>query len=148
MNLHTLYQTSSDWDTWAKKIAAIDWQAGAHLAKLMTTTKFADWECVIVAVDDDQLVGCCALLAQDIVEETGVKPFISTVYVRPDYRGLHISQQLVIRAERAAEEAHFKATYIATAEVGLYEKLGYDEFDRKPDIFGREMRLLVRGLSE
>lgn len=148
MHLHTLTQESPDWAYWAKEIASIDWAAGAYLAKKMTTTKFLPWERVIVAEDGDRLVGCCALLAKDIVENTSATPFISTVYVVPDYRGHHISQQLVIRAEREAEAAHFKSTFIATEHMGLYEKLGYSEFTREPDIFGREMRLLARSFPK
>lgn len=142
MKLTTIHQTSPDWQAWAAQIGAIDWKAGAYLAKRMTTTTFEPWECVIIATDHDKFVGCCAVLSKDIVEDVYFTPYISTVYVDPAYRGKHISYQLVLQGEEEIKHTDYRSAYIVTEHVGLYEGIGYSEFDRKTDIFGREMRLM------
>ncbi|WP_143462328.1 GNAT family N-acetyltransferase [Levilactobacillus enshiensis] len=142
ITFHALKPGDTLWPTAAEKINAIDWPAGSHLAQLMLTANWQSWERVIYATTGDDLVGCCALLATDIVPNTPDTPFISTVYVAPAYRQRGVSLKLVTQAEDAAREAGFLGAYIVTRHVGLYEHLAYQLVDQQNDQFGRLNRIL------
>lgn len=143
---HLLTPHSPAWATAASQIGAIDWPAGGHLAQLMQTATWQPWERVVYATDNGQLVGCCALMAEDIVPDTPYSPFVSTVYVNPDYRGQGISLHLVQQAEAAAQAAGIDSLYIVTRHVGLYEHLDYELIDQRNDQFGRLNRILYKQL--
>ncbi|WP_261810629.1 GNAT family N-acetyltransferase [Levilactobacillus humaensis] len=146
ITLQTLTPVSPDWTTAAAQIGAIPWSAGPHLSKVMTTADWQPWERVVYATDGDHLVGCCALLANDIVPDTDYTPFISTVYVDPTYRQRGISLKLVRTAEQAAVAANITGLYIVTRHVGLYEHLDYRLVDQQNDRFGRPSRILYKAL--
>lgn len=148
ITLKTLTPASSLWTTAATQIGAISWSAGPHLAQVMTTAGWQPWERVIYATDGDRFVGCCALLANDIVPATDYTPFISTVYVDPAYRQRGISLKLVQTAEQAAIAANITGLYIVTRHVGLYEHLDYRLIDQQNDQFGRPSRILYKALDE
>lgn len=144
---HLLTPHSATWLAAAEQIGAIDWPAGAHLAKRMKTATWQPWERVVYATDGDKMAGFCALLATDIVPDTPYSPFVSSVYVSPDDRGQGISLRLVQQAEAAAQAAGIDGLYIVTRHVGLYEHLDYELVDRREDQFGRLNRILYKKIS-
>lgn len=144
---HLLTPHSPEWSSAATQIGAIDWPAGAHLAKLMQTATWQPWERVIYATDGAKMAGFCALLAEDIVPDTPYTPFVSSVYVNPANRGQGISLRLVQEAEKAAQAADIDGLYIVTRHVGLYEHLDYELVDRRNDRFGRLNRILYKSLN-
>jgi len=142
---HVLIPTSPLWPQATTQIGAIDWPAGPHLAQRMQMPAiWQPFERVIYATVDDQLAGFCALLAEDIVPDTPYSPFVSSVYVAPNYRHQGISLRLVQQAETAAEAADIDGLYIVTRHVGLYEHLDYTLVDRREDQFGRLNRILYK----
>jgi len=145
---HTLTTASPLWSQATTQVAAIDWPAGPHLAKRMRTPAvWQSFERVIYATAGDQLAGFCALLAEDIVPNTTYSPFVSAVYVAPDYRHQGLSLRLVQQAEKAAEESDIDGLYIVTRHVGLYEHLNYALVDRREDQFGRLNHVLYKAFT-
>lgn len=145
---HTLTPNSPLWSQATTQIGAIDWPAGPHLAKRMQTPAvWQPFERVIYAMAGEQLAGFCALLAEDIVPDTPYSPFVSSVYVAPDYRHQGISLRLVQQAERAAQVTDITGLYIVTRHVGLYEHLNYALVDRREDQFGRLNRVLYKNFT-
>ncbi len=142
-----LDKSSSQITQFAKLIQEVSWGAGKYLANIMINNQLSDFERVIVLTNQNELVGFAALLKEDIVKDTGLTPFISTVFVAEKYRGKKLSQKLVSDLETIARQAGFSTVYIATAHIGLYEKIGYQHFDDKLDIMGRPMRLLKKQLT-
>lgn len=147
MQEYVLDQTDDLWQSFAHQIDKVSWNAGAFLAKRMLNDQFSDWERVIVLTDEDQLVGFCAVVKEDVVEGTGLAPFIGFVFVNEQYRGHHLSQRLVRDAESQIAKIGFHQAYIVTAHVGLYEKLGYQQIDTQTNIFGRPMRVLAKKIA-
>lgn len=87
---------------------------------------------VLLAYDGEQAVGCACL-----------KPFgedsmlVKRVFVRPEYRGHHISRELLVRLSERAKELGCKTLLLQTrAEcqiaVKLYESLGYVQIPNFP----------------
>lgn len=126
----------------------IPWSGGPFLAakieKGLTKT-----ERVIVFLDDqDKFASFASLLDEDFVENTGKTPFISTVYVDPNYRGHNLSFQMVTILEQEAKKLGFDTTYIATGHIGLYEHLNYEQIDTGTTVSGRVVRILAKKLTK
>lgn len=86
-------------------MTAVEWKAGAYLAKRLETGQLDALEQVIVMTDNqDNLMEFAALVQEDIVEKPSHGPFLITVYVAPDYRGQGLSLELVDRITELARE--------------------------------------------
>ncbi|KRN02643.1 hypothetical protein FD13_GL001633 [Levilactobacillus senmaizukei DSM 21775 = NBRC 103853] len=147
--LKTQIMTPADplWNMAAEQIGAIEWPAGAALKQHMLAGSWQPFERVIYMTDGATLVGFCGVTAEDVVRDVTYTPFISTVYVNPEYRHRGLSLTLVRTAEKVAVEAHINGIYIVTQHVGLYEHLDFQMIDQKPDRFGRTMRVLYKKLA-
>ncbi|QKG78415.1 GNAT family N-acetyltransferase [Streptococcus canis] len=150
-NVEKVYQLSRDShkpEFLLEAMAAIEWKAGAYLAKRLETDKLDAMDQVIIMTNShDQLMGFAALVQEDIVEKPDYGPFLSTVYVSPDFRGQGLSLELVDRITEIARQKGVKDLYAITAHQGLYEKNGFTFQSPVHDKFGRDMRLLVKHLG-
>jgi ribosomal protein S18 acetylase RimI-like enzyme len=86
---------------------------------------------VIVADRDGEIVGLVVLG----VDDEGF--YIDNVAVDPSDQGSGVGRALLERAEDAARDAGFDSIYLYTHErmtenIALYERIGYVEFDRRP----------------
>ncbi|MDO4670365.1 MAG: GNAT family N-acetyltransferase [Aerococcus sp.] len=140
------------WLTAAKKIGAVEWPAGGAIQKLMEQENWEDWERIIYVTDNETpnqtLVAFGAFLRQDPLMKTEYTPFVSSVYVNPDYRKQGISLQVVKTIEHTALELGFSPVYILTRHVGLYEKRGYVQVGEDMDRFQRQIRILKKSLID
>lgn len=147
MEWKVLHEASDDWLMIAEKIDEKDWNGAHHLAKQMRDGVLSDWEGVIAVFDQSELAGFCSYVKRDIVETISYSPYIATVYVDPDYRGQHLSQQLVRKAEEQLQLAGFSDVYLVTQHHGLYEKLGYQKFDEAENRFGEWMSVYQKSIA-
>jgi len=86
---------------------------------------------VTVAERDGALAGVVVLA----VDDEGF--VVDNVAVHPSRRGAGLGRALIALAERAAVDAGFDSIYLYTLEqmtenLGLYARLGYVEYDRRP----------------
>lgn len=126
-----------------EQIKYISWPAGAHLAKLLEEQKLTDWEQVFILSQAEKLVGFVAVLKEDLLENSPWTPFIGLVFVHEDYRGQHLSELLVEKAEEKLVALGFEEAYIMTRKTsGLYEKLGYQKIAETKDKFGHLEEIL------
>lgn len=108
-----------------EQMAAIEWKAGAYLAKRIKDKKLATSDRIVVLVDDsNHLLGFASLLKQDILVAPELSPFLSTVFVTSEHRGEHLSQVLVNSVITIAKEMGYNQLYTVTSHIGLYEKYG------------------------
>jgi len=82
-----------------------------------------------VAVDDDRVVGVCALLPIDIPPYTHE---LSKMAVSPDYHGHGIGTRLGLAVIEAAREAgadklYLESNPVLAPAIALYRKLGFTE---------------------
>ncbi|WP_218654904.1 GNAT family N-acetyltransferase [Streptococcus dysgalactiae] len=149
--MEKIYQLSRDShkpEFLLEAMAAVEWKAGAYLAKRLETGQLDALDQVIIMTDSqDNLMGFAALVQEDIVEKPSYGPFLSTVYVASDYRGQGLSLELVDRITELAREKGVKNLYTITAHKGLYEKNQFIFEGPVQDKFGRDMRLLLKHLS-
>lgn len=96
-----------------------------HTLKMMRENAFTDWESMFAAMDGDVIVGHASFMKTDYYPLPDIYPWISTVFVAEEYRGMRISGKLIEHINRYAKELGFSETYISSEFFGLYEKYGY-----------------------
>lgn len=117
------------------------WSAGPILAQLMQERAFTDWERIFVATEGGDIAGYCTLAKEDCIPNVAYTPFIGFVFVDEDYRGQHLSGQLINCALRYAKSLGFVRVYLVSAEKGLYEKYGFVKLEDARDPLGREEQI-------
>ncbi|MBO4765982.1 MAG: GNAT family N-acetyltransferase [Lachnospiraceae bacterium] len=96
-----------------------------HIAGLVRSWEFTDWETMFAAVKDGKIIGMASLLKTDYYPLPEIFPWVSCVFVEKEHRGDRISGALIDAANRYAKEQGFTKTYIPTEYTGLYERYGY-----------------------
>jgi GNAT superfamily N-acetyltransferase len=96
-----------------------------HIADMLRSWEFIDWECIFAALQDGEIVGMTSIMKTDYYSLPDIYPWISCIFVTEKARGNSISGQLIDSANRYARELGFTKTYIPTEYTGLYEHYGY-----------------------
>ena len=116
---------------WDKTIAfaqSCSWKAGPYLADRMRANSFNDWERVVVAVENETIVGYCTFSERDeLSEEYDYSPFIGFVFVDERHRGKRISEKMIRQTLSYAKSIGYRTVYIMSGEHGLYEKYGFEK---------------------
>ena len=148
MEIKALYPGDPLWETVADFAENCLWPAGKGLAQRMRENDFHDWECVLAALDGEEIAGFCTLSRTDCLPRAPYCPYVGYVYVDLPYRGNRLSGSMIDAASRLAREAGFDRVFLVSDHVGLYEKYGFTAVDRQPapwnplkpqTIFTREM---------
>ena len=134
-------------------IEAIDWPAGTYVADILRQQSMAPSDYYFILSQDspdankkDQLVAFAAYVEQDIIADPAICPCIATVYVEPSFRQRGLSRDLVHLVELHAKAQNQQDLYINTQHQGLYEALGYQQFDCQIDTKGRTIYLYHKTL--
>jgi len=99
-----------------------------------------------VALRDDTLLGSASLVRQTITHPH-LSPWLSSVYVDPQYRGQGIASALVGRVERAAAEMGSDKIYLFTpSSEKLYAALGWERLEYS-DHHGLKIAIMSKGLT-
>lgn len=77
------------------------------------------------AYADGQPAGAVLLQRADLMSRQDLWPWLACIYVRPQYRGLHIGAQLQLELCRYAAEHGFGRVYLYTDLINYYEKTGW-----------------------
>lgn len=96
-----------------------------HIAQMIRSWVFTDWETMFAAVSGDKIVGMTSVMKTDYYPLPEIFPWISCVFVDDAYRGHRISERLISYAERYLAGLGFEKSYIPSSHTGLYEKYGY-----------------------
>ena len=84
----------------------------------------------VIAFWDNTPVGMNFLESSDANERPELTPWLSGIYVEPDYRGRGIANALVKSIEDLARDEGYEEIYLHTPDVeALYAKLGWQTFD-------------------
>ena len=99
-----------------------------------------------VAEVEGKLVGCYALLLNDINSRQDLFPWFAYLYILPEYRGKGIASQLLQHGQNIAKQLHFEALYLETNIAGLYEKFGFELIGETSDPFGEKAKIYKKVL--
>ena len=117
-----------------------------HIADKVRKWEFTDWETMFVAMAGDQIIGMVSVLKEDYYPLPDVYPWVSTVFVSEEYRGLRISEKLIACANDYLRENGFSKSYIPSSHVGLYEHYGYSYIMDITNYGGTDDHLFVKSI--
>ena len=96
-----------------------------HVAEMIRSWAFSDWETMFAAILDGKIVGMAAALKTDYYPLPDICPWVSCIFVSEEYRGQKISGDLIAYANQYLKKNGFSRSYIPTGFLGLYEHYGY-----------------------
>ena len=96
-----------------------------HLAEMIRSWVFTDWETMFAAIQDGKIVGMAAAMKTDYYPLPDIYPWVSCIFVSEEYRGQRISGDLIEYANQYLKKNGFNRSYIPTEFIGLYEHYGY-----------------------
>ena len=100
-------------------------------------------EAAFVAVADDEVVGTCLLVANELDPLHDVSPWLAGLVVGKKYRSSGIGGALVRAVEDAARMVRIESIYLYTDEAEpFYERLGWVTIDRV--VSDGEISILMR----
>ena len=73
-------------------------------------------------------------------------PWLSFLFVAPEFRGRRLGKCLIDRTCDCAKENGYRQVFFYTDHVGLYEKLEFTFLESKEDNWGDMSRIYVRPL--
>ena len=93
-----------------------------------------------VLMEGQAIIGCCALLVNDLISRQDLWPWLGCLYVDPEWRGRRLSEALMDHARAEAHRAGFCELFLSTTHEGLYEKFGWtrlaDGYNSSGERFG------------
>ncbi|MBQ6559791.1 MAG: GNAT family N-acetyltransferase [Erysipelotrichaceae bacterium] len=135
------------WDKTISYAQNCSWNAGSFLADKMKRNDFFDWERVIIATEQERIIGFCSFTEKDALPEYyDFKPFIGFVFVDENRRGNRVSERMIDQAVRYAEKTGFSKVYLTSDERGLYEKYGFEKIGDYETIHGTKEQLFQRNI--
>ena len=96
-----------------------------HVAEMIRSWTFSDWETMFAAILDGKIVGMAAVFKTDYYPLPDIYPWVSCIFVSEEYRGQKISGDLIAYANQYLKKNGFSRSYIPTEFLGLYEYYGY-----------------------
>lgn len=106
-----------------------EWAAGPYLAKLIKENefyeKYGDQAQLFFYIEKDEPLAFGALVEQDYLPKSDLKPWIALIYVEPKSRGQRLSEKMVTYLEKQAKDQGYNQVYLVSRHQGLYEKYGY-----------------------
>lgn len=100
-----------------------------------------------VAIREERIIGCVALLTNDLVSRQDLWPWLACLYVEPAWRNKGLGTRLSEHACHAAREAGYNHLYLTTDQVGYYEKSGWQRTGEAYNLAGEAFRLYSKKLG-
>ena len=117
-----------------------------HISEKISKWEFSDWETMFVAMEDDKIIGMASVLKEDYYPLPDLFPWVSTVFVSEEYRGLRVSEKLIACANAYLRENGFSRSYIPSSHVGLYERYGYSYVKEIKNYGGTDDHLYAKSI--
>ena len=129
MELYTLQEEDNLWYQLLDYASHCSWRAGISLVRKMNFNVFIDWERIVVAVEDNNIIGFCTITKTDSTSDERYMPYIGYIFVDEQNRGKRISSQMIDFASDYLKTIGFKKVHIVSDHINLYEKYGFKVVD-------------------
>lgn len=145
MKIQTISIEQPYWDKTITFAENCSWNAAHRLAIRMRDNDFSDWEQVIIACENESVIGFCVFEERGFIPDIfDCSPFINFVFVDERYRGQRISEKMIRYALDYAKELGYKKVYLKSEHHGLYEKYGFTKITDFTPIIGRANQLFEK----
>ncbi len=146
MHLSIISQADDLWEQAKDYAKTCSWKAGAFLAKLMNENGFEECERVIVAIENNTIIGFCTVTKKDSIPNVTYSPYIGFIFVDENYRGKRISEKMISYAISYIKELKFEKVYLVSDHINLYEKYGFNKIDERTDFWGNIETIFVQDI--
>ena len=145
-----LYFQQENKTPYLQALQQVDWSAARFLVSLLEEDRFftmlgGQGE-LLLLMDGEELVSFCTMTGQDSVRDESLVPWIGFVHTAPQHRGHRYAGLVLERAQQLAKAQGYDKIYIATDEVGLYEKYGFQYLEDRIDYWGSLQQVLSKNL--
>lgn len=96
-----------------------------------------------IALQDSSIVGTYALLRNDLISRQDIFPWLSCLFVVPEYRGQNIGSRLINHAIHECRKMGFINIYLSSDLEGYYEKFGWIHLTNGYAIDGSETKIFT-----
>ncbi len=120
-----------------------DWSAADAQRELADHAGRQTLPTTLVATRGEELLGSVSLLAVDAVQFDDLGPWLGSLYVRPDARGVGLGRHLVEAAVGFAARHRVDRLFLFTVEHrAWYESLGWEWQEDRP-LFGHSVAIMA-----
>ena len=147
MNINIINTNDLLWNTAITYLENCPWRGTQFLLDQIHRGTFDDWERLVVARNEGEIAGFCAVCKRDWIPDVLYTPFITSLYVAEAFRGNRLSQRLIEAANQYVRTLGFDAVYLFSDHIGLYEKYGFSAIDKYSTPWGEQETLFCRTLS-
>ena len=92
-------------------------------------------------LDKDKIIGCYALLVNDLISRQDLLPWFACLYVEKTHRGNRLCAIMFDHAKVEMNKGGFDTIYLSTDHDGLYEKFGWIRMEDGYNFFGEKCRI-------
>ena len=92
-------------------------------------------------LDQETIIGCYALLVNDLISRQDLLPWFACLYVEKTHRGKRYCAKMFEHAKLEMTKGGFKTIYLSTDHDGLYEKFGWSRIEDGYNFFGEKCRI-------
>ena len=101
-----------------------------RILKLQAIAKSGDVPLVIIAIDNNQLMGSAALVNEDMSTRKDLSPWLASVFVKPEFRKNGVGTSLVRHIEGEAQKRAIQKLFLHTEHArNLYASLGWHDLE-------------------
>lgn len=87
------------------------------------------------------VIGCYALLTNDLISRQDLLPWLACLYVEPGCRGRELGSRLLAHGVDEARRMGHSRVYLTTDHDGYYEKYGWTRMEEGYNLFGERGRI-------
>lgn len=103
-----------------------------RILRLQEMARSSDMPFIVVAIENDQLVGSAALVKEDMTTRQDLSPWLANVFVKPEFRQNGIGASLVGHIEGEAARRGIRTLFLYTKRArDLYLKLGWRKVEAR-----------------
>ena len=92
-------------------------------------------------LNKDEIIGCYALLTNDIISRQDLIPWFACLYVEEQYRNLGLAEKLLSHSLETSKNKGYDMLYLSTELNDFYEKKGWNYYSNGFGVFGNELKI-------
>ncbi len=95
-----------------------------------------------IAINNEKNLGTVSIFENDLEGRKDLTPWLASLYVSEDARGLGIAKELINKVKEEAKNSGFDRLYLRTTTAGTYyKKLGWKLIDIQEDSFDKNIEV-------
>jgi len=98
-------------------------------------------------LDQEEIIGCYALLTNDLISRQDLYPWLGCLYVDEKHRGRQLGSKLLAHGCQEARRLGFPKIYLTTDHDGYYERYSWIRMEDGFNLFGEQGRIYFHTLT-